>query len=380
MLLPLNEPTTSPALRLITGIAGQILEYAARWSGPTFDKQDFHSWLEQVGFWRLLGSRSAIVQRLPTLLALSQDKRKQLRDAFYNDVRFYECLDSPDYTFHFPSLPDDVREIGEAFLRLFYDRLAGDGFHDGPTQRRRFTVTRAEVEIGYRAANDEMKLVCPACLGRLEQPAEKMSVSTVVTKRSLVDCEHFFPRSLYPPLVVHPNNLVFVCRACNSYHNNDSPLHLSPLVALEAGAIRKTFVPYKRSALAMKGTPAQQVDEVKLEFDRVNPKKPFVALVSNGTTSFARERAENFDRVYGLSKRWGDEVPEMYNILRETIRFKAALKGEVLNRETIEVYVQEEWKVDSNFRYRKERAYVRSQYTQWIQQHCLETLIIELTS
>jgi hypothetical protein len=380
VLLPLNEPTTSPALRFISGIAGWLLDYVASWPKSTFEKQDFHASLKQSGLWHLIGSRSAIAERIPTLLTLSQYERNLLRDAFYNDIRFYECLDSPSYVFSFPSLPDSVQEIGKAFLLLFYERLAEDGFHDGTRRQRTFTVTRTDIESGYRAANDEMQLICPACLGLLEPPAKKKRAENVFQKRSLVDCEHFFPKSLYPPLIIHPNNLVFVCQVCNKYHNNDDPTHLSPLAQPEAGALRKTFIPYQRSGLANRASKKLQADEVKLQFDLVNPKKQFVSFVSNSQDIFALDRANNFDRVYGISERWGKLVPGMYNTLRDSIRLRIIAKGEMLNRQTIEAQLQEELVVVDYFCFRNEGAYLRSQYIQWIEQHCLDLLVKELTS
>jgi hypothetical protein len=383
VLLPLNEPATSSALQRITDVAGWLLDYVANWSGSAFDKNDFHDSLKSAGLWHLVGSRTAIGKHIPALLTLSKKEREALRDAFYNDIKFYESLEGPDYTFDFPSLPKNAKnayEIGKAFLLLFYERLAGEGFRDGPKKRSTFAITREDVENAYRAANNEMKFICPACLGSLEAPAEKLSANNVMTKKSLIECEHFFPKSLYPPLIVHPNNLVLVCKVCNQYHNNDSPLHLDPLRALEVGMIRKTFIPYKRSGLASKEDVKQRIDEVKLEFDISNPKDEFVILTSNCTDSFARERVENFDRVYGLSQRWKKEIPDIYEALRDTICNNLEIRGEALIHQNIERQLQIEIKNLNKYSHKSPGAYLRSQYVQWIQQHCMDVLVRELTS
>src|SRR5207244_1065397 len=101
-----------------------------------------------------------------------------------------------------------------------------------------------------------------------------------------------------------------------------------------------TFVPYKRSGFAVKAPGMQQLDEVQLQFDLVNPKKQFVSLVSNSKDVFALERTQNFDRVYGLSERWKVEIPDIYNEVKDTISGNLKPRGEAFTNENIERQLQ----------------------------------------
>ncbi len=369
MLLPLNEPTCGHDLRRITSIAGWLLDYAAYWPNIAFDRTDFRIHLKQAGFHRIINMRSSIATSLPTLFTLSQDERKKLRDAFYNDTSFCDHFDDPDFEFRFPSLDQATQEIGKAFLLLFYVRLAGSGFSDG-IRGNTSCVSRGLLEKGYRNANEEMKRLCPACLGLLEQ---------ATSKTSLVDCEHFFPRKLYPPLIVHPNNLVFVCKACNHYHNDDDPIHHNPLSNWEMGGVRKTFVPYKRSGLAVKISGNQSPDELTLQFDLINPQKARIMLDSSVNDPNAHARVENFDRVYGLSERWGDLLEDIYNVIRESVRNVLEAQGEDFTRQNIEKQLKANLKTWEHFSYHLEGAYLKSQFLQWLQKNCLDSLYRELT-
>ncbi len=371
MLLPVKEPTCAQDLQKIIEMIGWLLDYVADWAGDSFDRQDFRARLKDTDYASLINVRSTF--GLPTLLQLSQDERKQIRDAFYNDIQFCDHLESPDFEFLFSSLRETVeqsgenkgpKDVGKAFLLLFYERLASSGFHD-QTGGTIFCLTRTLVEEGYRRANEKMARLCPACLGLLEERT---------SKTSLVDCEHFFPRKLYPPLIIHPNNLIFVCKACNQQHNDDNPI--DPIRGSEVGGLRRIFVPYRRSALKARDLQTQELDELSLKFNMEDSEKPLVKLVG-GPDEYTSARVENLDRLYGLSERWSKLLPGIYETIRESARID--LEDQPLTQQNIKRYLNKEFRKHNMLSQSREGEYLTGQYLRWIQQERSNLLMKELT-
>ena len=85
---------------------------------------------------------------------------------------------------------------------------------------------------------------------------------------------------------------------------------------------------------------------------------------------------ENFDRLYGLSERWGKLLQGIYEVIRDLVRID--LEDQGLTGQNIEQYLirnLESISVES----KPEGEYLNSQFLQWLQKNRLETLRRELT-
>ena len=132
--------------------------------------------------------------------ALDAGDLRALRDAVAADLGFDEKFGDPSFGFAFPGLSAAAKEAGGSLLDSVYDVFRGSGGFrlDG------MEVNRTTWERSFREANPQVE-VCPACVSApLPGPARD---------HSLVDADHYLPKTKYPALAVHGLNLVPMCKA-----------------------------------------------------------------------------------------------------------------------------------------------------------------------
>jgi len=267
------------------------------------------------------------------IAALPVEERRALRDAVEADLAFDVDFDEPSFEFAFPTLSDATKEAGKGLLTSMYKDVfcRGGGFKVGST-----IITRSSWEQSFRDANPRIK-VCPACLSaRLPRPARG---------RSLVDADHYLPKSKYPALAVHGLNLVLVCKDCNESLKGD----LDPLFNDgEINRLGDVWFPYRRAGLG----------ELILEI-AVDARQQTVNL---GGTPPALERAQRFDRLFALLERWSETLENVAERLPPSLRAAEAQLNEPAIRREIEKFqriAEEEITED-------ERAFIKSHYYRWL--------------
>ncbi len=213
---------------------------------------------------------------LAGVLALGDAEREALRDAVRSDIGFAEDFGRAGFSFSFASLAPQTRAAGAKLLSSLYEEVfcRGSGFRFGVGEN----ANREAWEQSFREANPEIE-ICPACASSLLEPR--------VRGRSLIDADHYLPKSRYPPLSVHGLNLVPLCVTCN----RSLKAAIDPL-ADEGGTyeLGEIWFPYVLAGIS----------EVGLGFD---PTRPQSKVTFEGEPD-ALERAGRFDRIFGLLERW----------------------------------------------------------------------------
>lgn len=106
-------------------------------------------------------------------------------------------------------LPRDAPEwqkAGGKFLESFYDALGGAGI-PGEMLGRDRNYTRHDFLEAFSNENKNLH-VCAFC--------DEARIGTRRKGQLYADIDHFFPKSIYPHLSIHPYNLVPACHSCNS--------------------------------------------------------------------------------------------------------------------------------------------------------------------
>jgi 5-methylcytosine-specific restriction endonuclease McrA len=120
------------------------------------------------------------------------------------DAQFHKRWDEVGYELQFPRLHagwlDSVRAVAEPF----YGWLADSGFDGAAFGLAGASMTRARIMAAFRPQSFG---VCGYCDGPLGE---------VGTDTEANDCDHFFPKSQWPHLAIHPANLYSACMPCNS--------------------------------------------------------------------------------------------------------------------------------------------------------------------
>jgi predicted DNA-binding protein (UPF0251 family) len=359
MLLPIkNTNDCLKDLLRVTRLAGSLFNYAARWPDQVFNEKDFKS---QPAF-RPVVNRKAIKDALAEIIALTVAEREQLRDAFYHDIRFRRYANNETFEFSYPQLDEHIQLAGQKLLVAFYEGL-GSGFTKLPKQKVD-PLNRAVFERMYRKTNrEELKIMlCPACLEWLSSPVPGESGKP----KSLVDCDHFLPKSIYPPLAVHPFNLTFICTKCNSrLKAAKDPLGSDTATPKphRPGALMESFIPYLRPGL----------EEIELEFFKDRRE---LRVIGRHNIDHADKRAANFDRVFELSQRWSDYLDSCDC----TFRAKIGLEGKAITKQLIKKVLTRIALEESKSIFHEVGAFVRSQYATWLVKNRLDVLYREYTN
>lgn len=350
MLLPINRPTCANDLQSATNLAGEILRYAADYTGDTFAESHFCETVS-LGEW-LMQKRTTVGQAIEELFSLNKDERKALNNAFLHDVDFHNHVDEDSFAFRFPLLAPNIRDAGSKLLIAFYKHiLAGSGFVGLPDQVN--LLDKAAVEEGYRAANGKRSRICPACLGKLTTP---------VDGTSYVDREHFFPKSMYSPLSVHPSNVVLACIECNQRAHGDK----DPIEPHRVHALNDTFLPYIRPG----------IDSIKLQFRPANPYAA-VTITGNDSATTIQTRVENFDRIYKISERWSASLHCIHDTIMQSIHTELsdnASQDVILSKLSAVV------RAKTMLRFTVQDAYLEGQYAEWLCENRVEQVMAEISN
>lgn len=258
-------------------------KFVARW--PTFWQSIYHGKLTAFG---------TAIKNLNDMVRGNNALASAVLNAYDNDVQFDTRFNDPTFAFQFPTLPTNVRDELKTILVQFYTWFSGDGFSASVTQLSGFQ--RRQLVERFVTANASIN-VCPACDGpRADRDESRVHAST----------DHYFPKDKYPPLSIHPKNLVPMCRYCNEdYKKTNDPA--------DKASVSEMFLPYLREAFGPIKASVQRNTRMQIE----------VLLHDRGVPS--TPRIDALEHLFRISQRWATRaedyaVPHMFQNMRDLAR------------------------------------------------------------
>ncbi|MCR8633200.1 hypothetical protein [Paenibacillus radicis (ex Xue et al. 2023)] len=297
MLIRMNKSKYHDEFKIVLNFVDQLLDYSAM--NQTFVSEHFLAHFNSgkptgAGSWYLSKSRNSdgpVVSGYMGLFnALSIQERIQIREAFQNDICFYDQYDTVTFCFKSNKLPPKLKTALNQFIVPFYSQIFNKIGFDQIGTFSKHPFERSYFFEGYLQSNDNIKL-CPACLCEID-----------LSKNLIADLDHYFPKHEYPALAILPDNLIPVCLSCNERVK----LQQDPLdISANPGAIQRAFIPYKHEA----------IDELDIGIVFGTRDKFIVQLTTSSTEDVANARVNNLNRIYDLSGRWPGRLENMYDAL-----------------------------------------------------------------
>lgn len=177
------------------------------------------------------------IHTLTQYIEANPTERVAILEAFAHDIDFYDHLDDATFQFAYQKLRRATQNAVKPLMMSCYDLLEAGFPSNGYSQWTHKHFNRQNVAMLFWEENKDILGVCPACDG--ESPR-------VFRMRAYSDVDHFFPRSRYPFLSIHPYNLVPICTDCNGpafKHSKD------PIENHQRESLLDIFHPYGRPAI-----------------------------------------------------------------------------------------------------------------------------------
>jgi hypothetical protein len=237
-------------------------------------------------FWariRRAETRTAFGKAVLALAAQAKANPAQaalVADTIVHDAQFHTQWNLVGRELRFPRLYPGWLDGIKGIAIPFYDWLAGSGFEPEPFALTDGRIDRAAVMGAFRSQSPS---VCGYCDGPLGERGSQHEAN---------DCDHFFPKSQWPHLAIHPANLFSACKGCNSTWK----LAKAPMGEADASGLNNTYHPMLRPgassvvvSAAISPTNARQV-----EINITDPTVP--------------RRAETLVATLDLDSRWTNSV------------------------------------------------------------------------
>lgn len=280
-------------MRELSQLLSAFFSYAAAQSGTSLDEDTLLQAFPKSAPWLLEQfhgtekNREKLHKAVEDLFRLPADRRREIARAVDHDMKFDQTASPHRFFFAVPSLPASDQEIVKVFFHYFYDVA----FHRalGPDINGHVSgATRDQFLTDYYLANKHLRQVCPVCLHQRSSAARE------------TDLDHYFPKGVYAPLILHPSNLFFACKECNETYKKAEDV-------LRKGAepLSKVFLPYQDTVK----------DHTRVTFRR-NANEDQIRLLSASGNPAEQEKIGNFDDLYKLEKRWSADIEGIFKQLR----------------------------------------------------------------
>lgn len=284
MLHPTKLPDCEAVLHLILDLQERLLDLMRSNVWQTLADVQASvaaTFLPDVAQW-LDANHDKLLDRLIPLSQQPQAQKDAFVHAFQHDRQF--PLDAQNPAFQFELIADGsdkTRELIKKWLTNFYDQLTASGFPaclvGGAQDFRKDDWTTA-----YRRTNQGRKTcTCAVCDGTLKDG---------------LTIEHYFPKSKYPALSLHPHNLLPLCKQCNNDKGDLDPL--------DGRAITDIFLPYLRhvrEAACLTFTPQPNAQE-QIAFTATPP--------DDNTTT----RLQALATLFNVPQQWQKNLDEICEI------------------------------------------------------------------
>jgi len=245
-----------------------------------------------------------------------------------------ECLFTQDQS-------GDYREGARKFLLNVYDRWRRSGlkaglFRDNPKEPCLNIKEYGPNQFLAAFARENPLTVCAICDGH--------HFIEVSHGDYIAEIEHYFPRSIYPHLALHPYNLIPICRACNQKHGDKDPLE-----APDGGRrkLNEVYLPYRPDSVSRRGALKLEWASGKNAVDAV--KSPKFKILSTDEKDEKRfrafyERVRVLRDVYDIPDRWIGSTHQIGEKLWRRIRgyfFALPYSGDKLDRQVVQTKLEE---------------------------------------
>lgn len=259
--------------------------------------QPLGEWLWERIYWHQ--ARTAFghaVMALATKAQATSAEAPLVADAIAHDAQFHSQWDAAGNDLQFPRLYPDWLEAVRNVAEPFYGWLAGMGFETEAFALTGGKLDRATVMKAFRPQSHGVCGYCDGPLGELG------------TKSEANDCDHFFPKSQWPHLAIHPANLFSACQGCNSRWK----LATTPMGDADASGLNDTYHPMLRpGATAIVVNAAVSAASMRqVEIKITDPDFP--------------RRAETLVETLDLESRWTNSVNEKLDQRVSVLVAKAA--------------------------------------------------------
>lgn len=203
-------------------------------------------------------------------------------DAIAHDAAFHTQWGVVGYELQFPRLYPDWLEPVKNVAVPFYEWLAGTGFEAAPFALTDGVLNRATVMKAFRPQSHG---ICGYCDGPLGDVGSELEAN---------DCDHFFPKSQWPHLAIHPANLFAACKGCNSTWKGAKV----PMGDADVAGLNGSYHPMLRPgapAIVVSAGPST-ISTRQLKISITDPVVP--------------RRAETLTETLDLESRWTNSVNE----------------------------------------------------------------------
>lgn len=143
-----------------------------------------------------------------------------------------------------------------------------------------------------------------------------------IDSKAYTSIEHFFPKSIYPHLIIHPYNLIPICTYCNSgaARSNDPLAYCS-----ETLGVTELLLPYREQ---QPGLTEQAYIEVRPRTSvSSNDSHPLEIHIRSVRGRDAQALISSFERIYRIEERWNADMDQIdQHVFRRMTQF---LSGDV---------------------------------------------------
>lgn len=295
MFWKMNRNGLEQDMRELSQLLSAFFSYAAAQGGASLDEDALLQAFPESAPWLLEQfhgtekNRKKLQKAINDLFLLPPDRRWVIARAVDRDMKFDQPAGQHLFFFAVPSLPAAEQKIVKAFFHYFYDVT----FHNaqGPVINGHPNgATRERFLTDYFQANKHLLHVCPVCLHQKSNAPRE------------TDLEHYFPKGVYSPLILHPSNLYFACKDCNeTYKGTRDALRKrnGPI------PLRNVFIPYQDTVK----------DHTTVTFRR-EANTDHIELQSASGDPAENRKIKNFDYLYQLEERWSADIEGIFNQYR----------------------------------------------------------------
>jgi hypothetical protein len=314
MLHPIKPVACLAEMNRLLGFQRGVLELGiALATGSALDQATFKQVLnDDAGgwFWNVYQRNQnwhTFLDALVTALASDFSAHRQVILAFDNDIKFQNHLNDPMYLFEFPALPEAFKSAIKDLFELFYKYSYSTGYPEAIHGKQGFILTRSSFIKSYEeAASNGLLYVCPVC-------DQEISDEDIDSETGSCELDHFFAKSTYPFLSMHPFNLIPTCHYCNSNVKGAvDPLADGIHIPASSGTFLNTYHPHKGRSIRDLG---------KILIDRSDdPKIECQTKIDDGS-GVSEHRIASAQRVYQLSSRWKSRLNKRPGIVPKVIHW-----------------------------------------------------------
>ena len=336
-----------------------VFEFAKNQPGNVFQKEDWLDFSPENGTWfyrlyeRDTDNGKNMRRAVDRLFRMDQEKREEIYEAVKHDMEFMDkkAWEKGKFNLESDQLPEAAQKRLRDFFGYFYDVVLCTTHFRLEGMSRPFYSRKELAKDYFKGKNEKIRRICPVCL----QP--------VTNGETDEDVEHYFPKSKYPCLSLHPYNLYFCCTTCNtSFKGTKSPLKG------KTRDIGRIFLPYLDTVK----------DAVQLKFENPGDKDSEVVkmLPKEDAVPETKEKIREFDRLFALEERWSGQLECYYMSLYQ--RYQEKYGDGEMSLEKLKEYLEEDIKRNQIIQNWQPGRYLEGEYMKWIANKQLKAFYEEL--